>query len=439
MPRSLSCPRFRIEGERARAEYAARLLEGSVLILTDGWASPAVEESLVRSVELARGHGVVGEQARALVALGGLYEISGRYSASEETVAEALALPTDGIADELLVTSHELLACSLVHQGRHAEALGEADRALELAGGDPVPEPVAVFGESPRVSSHVWAALALWHLGRPDAAVARAERAVATAAIAPRAYARSMAIVNMAIVSQCVGDAEETRRWAEAAIDSSQRAGYPYWQAVATVLRGWALAVDGEPAEGLVQLRDGLRAARATGARLDDAYFHALLADVQRATGDVDAGLVTVAAALEEMSGERSFFCEPELHRLKGELLLLRGDVEVGCESIERAAVIAQEQGALAYELRAAVSLARHRRDRTTAESLARVLSRFSEGDGVPDVVAAQDDPLGARRGCARAATGSPSRAAAGCAGRAPSAGSVRRIERAQHRLSGDR
>ena len=375
---------------RARAEYAARLLEGSVRILTDGWASSVVEESLVRSVELARGHGEAGDQARALVALGGLYEISGRYSASGETVAEALALPAEEIGDELLVISHELLACSLVHQGRHAEALGEAERALELAGADHVPEPVAVFGESPRVSSHVWAALALWHLGRPDAAVARAERAVATAAIAPRAYARSMAIVNMAIVSQCVGDAAETRRWAEAAIDSSQRAGYPYWQAVASVLRGWALAVDGEPAEGLAQLQTGLGAARATGARLDDAYFLGLLADVQRATGDVDAGLLTVEEALEEMRGERSFFCEPELHRLRGELLLLRGDAEAGCESIDRAISIAREQGALAYELRAAVSLARHRRDRVSGESLARALSLFSEGDRAPDVVGAR-------------------------------------------------
>ena len=376
--------------ERARAEYTARLLESSVRILTDGWASPEVEKSLVRSVELARGHGGTADQARALVALGGIYEISGRYTAAGETVAEALALPRDEMADELLVASHELLACSLVHQGRHAEALGETDRALELAVADSTPEPVAVFGESPRVSSHVWAALALWHLGRPDAAVARAERAVAAAAIAPRAFARSMAIVNMAIVSQCVGDTVETRRWAEAAIESSQRAGYPYWQAVASVLRGWALAIDGEVAEGIAQLEEGLAAARATGARLDDAYFLGLLADVQRATGDAAGGLATVETALEDMRGERTFFCEPELHRLRGELLLLRGDAEAGFESIERAATIARAQGALAYELRAAVSVARHRRDRASAENLARILSGFSEGERAPDMVAAR-------------------------------------------------
>ena len=376
--------------ERSRAEYAARLLEGSVRILIDGWGSPVVEESLVRSVELARGHGAVGDEARALVALGGLYEIRGRYGASGETVGAVLALSENEVDHDLLVASHELLACSLVHQGRHAEALGSADLALEIAGAELLAEPVAIFGESPRVSSHVWAALALWHLGKPDAAVARAERAVATAAIAPRSYARGMAIVNMAIVSQCVGDAAETLRWADAAIDSSRRAGYPYWTAVASVLRGWAIAVDEDFEEGLALLQEGLHAARATGARLDDAYFLALLADVHRMHGDVEAGLRAVDAALEEMRGERAFFCEPELHRLRGELLLLQGDDARGVGCIEKAAAVAREQGALSYELRAALSLTRHRRDRASAEDLARVLGRLGEGERVPDVVAAR-------------------------------------------------
>ena len=156
------------------------------------------------------------------------------------------------------------------------------------------------------------------------------------------------------------------------------------------MLRGWARAVEGEAAAGLAELRGGLAVARSTGARLDDPYLLALLADVHLTTGDVDAGLLAVDEALEEMRGERSFNCEPELHRLRGELLLARGDRDAGLESLERAIAIAREQGALSYELRAAVSLAARRRDRVSGEAVARVLEAFTEGDELPDLVAAR-------------------------------------------------
>ncbi len=378
------------EGLRAQLELSAHLLDGSARILTEGYASAGVERSFLRSVELARGLGDSEELANALVNLSGIYEIGGRYSASEQVISEALALPQEELSSELLVSSNELMACSLVHQGRHAEALEVADRARELAAGELPSVPVAIFGESPGVSTHVWASLALWHLGRPEGALTRAEQAVAASVVAPRAFSRGMASVNAAIVNQFVGKPIDTRRWAEAAIEASGRSGYPYWRAVASILRGWARAIEGERAEGLAELVPALAAARQTGARIDDAYFLALLADLHLRGGDVEEGLRAVDEALDEMKGERSFFCEPELHRLRGELLLARGDADDGTASLERAMAIAREQGATAYELRAATSLASARRDVASGEQVARLLASFSEGEELPDLVAAR-------------------------------------------------
>jgi DNA-binding SARP family transcriptional activator/class 3 adenylate cyclase/alpha-beta hydrolase superfamily lysophospholipase len=383
-------PRIRDDRTRAELELTALLLDGSTRILTEGFASPQVEASFVRSVDLARAAGDPTELASALTHLAGVYEICGRYSASEGVVAQALMLPQDELRGDLLVSANELMACSLVHQGRHSEALEASDRALEYVSSDVPASPVAVFGESPGVSVHVWSSLALWHLGRPESALARAEQGVAAAVVAPRAFARSMASVNAAIVSQLIGRPTETRRWAEAAIDASQRSGYPYWLSVASILRGWARAVEGDAAEGLAEMLPALAAARETGARLDDAYFLALVADVHLRAGDTESGLRAVEEALEEMQGERSFFCEPDLHRLRGELLLASGDDERGVASLEHSIEIARRQGAHAYELRAAVSLARALRARAAAEQVARILSTFSEGRQLPDLVAAR-------------------------------------------------
>ena len=86
-------------------------------------------------------------------------------------------------------------------------------------------------------------------------------------------------------------------------------------------LWGWALAAQGQAAEGMAQMRHGLAAQQAIGAELARPYFLALLAEGYGKQGQVEAGLAVLAEALALVhnSGERMY--EAELYRLKGELL----------------------------------------------------------------------------------------------------------------------
>ena len=92
--------------------------------------------------------------------------------------------------------------------------------------------------------------------------------------------------------------------------------------AFGAILRGWALAHQGQAQEGIAQIHQGLRAFRATGAELARPYFLALLAEAHGTIGQPEAGLTALAEALTlaDTTGERWY--EPELYRLKGELLL---------------------------------------------------------------------------------------------------------------------
>jgi predicted ATPase len=89
-------------------------------------------------------------------------------------------------------------------------------------------------------------------------------------------------------------------------------------------------------------------------------------------------------------TGERLF--EPELYRLKGELLLSlpTRDDSAASRCLRRAIAIAQEQDAKSLELRAATSLARLCRDqgrRTEAhDELAPVYGWFTEGFDTADL-----------------------------------------------------
>jgi predicted ATPase len=91
---------------------------------------------------------------------------------------------------------------------------------------------------------------------------------------------------------------------------------------------------------------------------------------------------------LSESTGERWFLAE--LNRHKGQLMLRLGNTKAAEELYRKALSIAEEQEAKLWELRAAVSLARLRRDRgRTVEArglLAPVYGWFTEGFGTPDL-----------------------------------------------------
>jgi predicted ATPase len=94
------------------------------------------------------------------------------------------------------------------------------------------------------------------------------------------------------------------------------------------------------------------------------------------------------ALRLVERTGERWFAAE--LNRHKGQLLLRQGHTEAAEQLYRNALSIAEEQEAKLWELRAAVSLARLRRDqghRTEARDLlAPVYGWFTEGFDTPDL-----------------------------------------------------
>jgi tetratricopeptide (TPR) repeat protein len=79
--------------------------------------------------------------------------------------------------------------------------------------------------------------------------------------------------------------------------------------------------------------------------------------------GKIEEALTLLDDALQivETTGERWFAAE--LHRHKGELLLWQGHPEAAAELYRKALSIAKEQEAKLWELRAAASLARLRRD----------------------------------------------------------------------------
>jgi predicted ATPase len=166
--------------------------------------------------------------------------------------------------------------------------------------------------------------------------------------------------------------------------------GFPFRRAMGTISHGWVKVKNGDVTEGILLLRSGLTAYRATGAEVWVPYYGALLAAACEIAGQLEEGLAGLDEALQivERTGERWF--EAELHRHKGQLLEQQGHAESAEDRYHKALSIAREQEAKLWELRAAVSLARLRRDQgcraEARDLLASVYDWFSEGFDTPDL-----------------------------------------------------
>jgi predicted ATPase len=247
-------------------------------------------------------------------------------------------------------------------------------------------------GADARVRRLSYQAMALWQLGYPDQALKRGNDALALAQRLSHPFSLAFAGFCFGAVRQFRREARAALQHAESMIALSAEYGFSDQFAFSTGLRGWAMAEQGRPEEGVTQILEGLAASRAREAELWRPHGLCTLADVYRETGRVDDGLGALTEALAIADEQESRHCEAEINRLKGELLLTQ-DASTTAEAqncFERAIEVARKQRAKSLELRATMSLARlldkqGRRDEART-MLAEIYGWFTEGFDTADL-----------------------------------------------------
>jgi predicted ATPase len=171
------------------------------------------------------------------------------------------------------------------------------------------------------------------------------------------------------------------------------------------MLRGWALAEQGQEEAGIAAMRQGLAAWRASGAELAVPYWSAMLVEGYGKSGQADEGrrVIDEVLATVDTTGQRFF--SAELYRLKGELLVRQatgrrvGEVEPAVLSaaatcFRQARGVAGEQQARWLELRAVTNLSRvalQQHQRAEARQVLEATARwFTEGEDLVDLQAAR-------------------------------------------------
>ncbi len=217
------------------------------------------------------------------------------------------------------------------------------------------------FGVDAGVRCLLYAAWTLWQLGYPNQALKRGNEALALAQGLSHPLSLAFAEYWVGALRQFRREARAAQESAEGAIALCTERGLTEVLALATTLRGWAMAQQGRNEEGIAQIQEGLAVYRATGTEVARPYFLCLLAEACTQTGRLDEGLSALTEALAAANEHEDRHYEPEAHRLKGELLLKQNDsnTEEAQNCFQRAVEIARKQSAKSFELRATTSIAR--------------------------------------------------------------------------------
>jgi predicted ATPase len=347
-------------GERTQQELALQIALGAPLLATQGLASIQAERTYVRAQELCRQLGETQQLFSMLSGLGTCYQQQGKIQAAHELGKQSLSL-AQSCQDPILITLSEAnVGMSSFFLGEIVQAREHLEQGISLYHPQPYDAPIFHYWCDPGVLCRGFAAKTLRLLGYPDQALQRSREALALAHDLSHPQSLAFALYVSGVLHHFRREGQATQRQAEAEIALTNAQGFPLWFAWGTMLRGGALAEQGQTEESIAQLRNGLAAFRALGSGLLIPYCLALLAEAYGKAGQAEEGLAAVVEALAMVDKTEERFYEAELYRLYGELTLQQSSVQ-GLESrvkeaegcFLKAIEIAQKQQAKSLELRA--------------------------------------------------------------------------------------
>jgi predicted ATPase len=299
-------------------------------------------------------------------------------------VAKAPDDPAGLIMTEwMLGVTHHLVGDQAAAQ-RHCEE--GMTRAAELGTFD-----VDFFGYHHRVRALVALARALWLRGFSDQAVRIAQSAIDEAMARDHPISVCISLIYSSSVFLWTGEWTKTEDVINRLIAYAGQYSLEPYRAVGFALKGELAITRNEAEVGVKLIRSALELLHTEHHNILLTVFTGALAEGLRKTGQLEEALLTINGSIGRAAKGGATFDMPELLRRKAEVLAAIPEQRgAAMECLTEAIAIAQDQSALALELRSVMTMARllsesghHEEARRT---LRPVYDRFSEGFDTEDL-----------------------------------------------------
>jgi predicted ATPase len=374
--------------QRQELEFCNAL--GTVWRFVKGQAAPETGRAFARARELWEELGFPAGYLHIPYGQSRYHGYRGEFELAARLDEDLLRLSRQRNDSGGLVLAHQACGSDQMLVGRFASSRTHYEEALALYNSVPHHSLAQQTGSHPQVVARAYLGFVLLCLGLPDQASTQTSAAIAEARTLAHPPSLASSLMVSAMLLSLVGDNRALSEQADELVAVAVEQGVPWWHTVGTVYRGWVKVKNGNVAEGISFMLSGLTAYRATGAEMWIPYHTALRARACKIAGQIEESLALFDDALQLSQKTGECWFAGELDRHKGQLLLRQGHCEAAEELYREALSIAKEQGAKLWELRAAASLARLRRDQgrhaEARDLLAPVYGWFTEGFATPDL-----------------------------------------------------
>lgn len=350
-----------------RERIALQIELANALIHIKGHAAPetrAAFDQARASVEHAEKLGDTTDDPLVLFSVLYGFWVASRMSfhadATRELAAQFQALAERRQARAPMMIGHLVMGISLVLAGDLAVGSAELDRAVALYH-HPEHRPLAMrFGHDVLVSALAWRAFSQWALGRTDAATADLERAIGEAREFGHAATLMYAQAHVSLTLIYMGKLDAAAELADELMQLADEKGSRFWNAYGKLLRGRVLALEGEERAAADMIETGISAMQSTGATAYAPWYLSILGATYARIGRMSDAQRYCEDALLRISESGECWQEAEAYRIAGEVALASEppDVQQAQAHFERSLVVAKQQMAKSFELRAAESLA---------------------------------------------------------------------------------
>jgi tetratricopeptide (TPR) repeat protein len=381
---------------RNKSELLLQTSLAHSLRTTKGWSVDSVKHAYTRALQLCKESGF---DEHTLPAVFGLWTWNFLRASLGE--AQALAEHLLNIAEHAddsayKVLAHQALGFTLFAQGKLAASHAALGHSIRMCEDGKAAAYLDLSAQDPRVHVRLYDGMALWLLGYPDQALRICAEAHCYADASRHPFSKAMALTISLRVHQFRGEAAIIAGQANAAVALCEEHEFVHYLAMALILRGWAIAQQGEFEKGISEINKGLEKERATDALLLESYAAGLLADAcmkNERYGQALDFLERAQLRLDEETSER--FYAAEIYRLLGEAYLRsRQDLDQAERYLFKGLKVARDQKAKSLELKLCVSIydlyeLRQNADRYRPQ-LDEIYRSFSEGFDTADLVRAR-------------------------------------------------
>lgn len=368
------------DADRGRLELSIQLSYCNALRATEGLAAEALRQPLDRALKLSEQIGDQNSTILVLDSLRAFHQLKSELHRAQQIGERFVALAELSGDPVALARSSMSIGQTFLLQGRFGEARQRFELAVDSAVFDRIEGSQAAWWKTDAL---VGLALALWLLGFPQEAERRLVAILDAAR--PNPLAQAFALQYAGWLRLLFGQEKAALALARSAIAISTEYGFAFELSRSLIVYGNALILDGDPANGLSHVRQGISDLERTGGSASSLNLCSLVGGLLT-VGEIKQGLEVVNSALAKSKVSNARLAEAELFRLKGELLLARGPSSAGqAEQAFRDAIeVAQGQGAKSWELRAVTSLTglltKTKRRKEARVILGEVCNWFTEG-----------------------------------------------------------